>query len=439
MLRPGAAGGKTAFTASGSLVNTTSVFGPEAYGERVAVAAPAARHEALGVGYPCRVWAKAPLGPGGSSRAKRGSTREGRGSSRRSCPLRRSGVPRSLARRSCCRRSFVKPAIPCQFAGPEAPRQRVRAVCQPFAPQMTHSLDDATALRPLDDGAWEGTIEDGWYAGLGPLGGYVMAIVLRGLLLATADEARAPRTLTMHFLRAPASGPIVVRPVVERAGRSLSTLSARLEQGGELVGLALAAVSAPRAGPVISESPMPEAAPPSAREVPPEDRGPTLSPPPFTGRVTMESRFGAPPFSGADSSEVGGWMGLREERPIDALTVALLADAWYPAPGPGCASSPRRRRSSSPCTSAPRSRCPTRCCSAASARGRCARASSTRTASCGRRTGRSSPLAPARAAARRRALRPRPSINSSHCSRRTAGIEGGAKVGGGRVPILEVG
>ena len=199
---------------------------------------------------------------------------------------------------------------------------------------MTHSLDDATALRPLDDGAWEGTIEDGWYAGLGPLGGYVMAIVLRGLLLATADEARAPRTLTMHFLRAPASGPIVVRPVVERAGRSLSTLSARLEQGGELVGLALAAVSAPRAGPVISESPMPEAAPPSAREVPPEGRGPTLSPPPFTGRVTMESRFGAPPFSGADSSEVGGWMGLREERPIDALTVALLADAWYPAPWP---------------------------------------------------------------------------------------------------------
>ena len=35
-------------------------------------------------------------------------------------------------------------------------------------------------------------------------------------------------------------------------------------------------------------------------------------------------------------------MGLREERPVDALTVALLADAWYPAPWPSCASSPRR-------------------------------------------------------------------------------------------------
>jgi acyl-CoA thioesterase len=195
------------------------------------------------------------------------------------------------------------------------------------------SLDDSTALRALGDGAWEGRIEEGWYAGLGPLGGYVMAIVLRGIQLATDDEARQPRTVTIHFLRPPDAGPVTVRAVVERAGRSLSTVSARLEQGGELMALALAALSAPRAGPVISEAPMPEVAPPSAREVPPEGPG-GLTPPPFTGRVTMESRFGEPPFSGADRAEVGGWMGLREPRPIDALTVAVLADAWFPAPWP---------------------------------------------------------------------------------------------------------
>ena len=203
-------------------------------------------------------------------------------------------------------------------------------VCQPFRPV---AFDDDTGVRPLGDGTWEGRIEESWYAGLGPLGGYVMAIVLRAIVLATDDEARQPRTMTVHFLRAPQAGAVTVRPAVERAGCSLTTVNARLEQEGELMALALAALSAPRPGPVISEAPMPEVAPPSAREMPPVAPG-HLAPPPFTGRVTMETRFGAPPFSGADRSEVGGWMGLREERPVDALTVALLTDAWFPAPWP---------------------------------------------------------------------------------------------------------
>jgi acyl-CoA thioesterase len=206
----------------------------------------------------------------------------------------------------------------------------MRVVCQPYPPV---AFDDDTGVRPLGGGAWRGRIEESWYAGLRPLGGYVMAIVLRGIVLATDDEARQPRTMTIHFLRAPQAGPVTVRTTVERSGRSLTTVRASLEQEGELMALALAAVSAPRPGPLVSEAPMPEVAPPAAREMPPvgPDR---LSPPPFTGRVTMESRFGAPPFSGADRSEVGGWMGLREERPIDALTVAVLADAWFPAPWP---------------------------------------------------------------------------------------------------------
>ena len=50
--------------------------------------------------------------------------------------------------------------------------------------------------------------------------------------------------------------------------------------------------------------------------------------------MVFQRRFGAPLFSGAEHGEVGGWLGLREERPIDALTVAILTDAWFPAPWP---------------------------------------------------------------------------------------------------------
>ena len=196
------------------------------------------------------------------------------------------------------------------------------------------AFDDATGLRPRDDGAWEGAIEDGWYAGLGPLGGYVMAIVMRGLELAVDDPARQPRTVTVHFLRAPESGPVVVRAHVERAGRSLSSVTARLEQHGDLVALAVGALSAPRESPLLQDGlEMPDVEPPSAREFPAGRPG-QEHPPPFTSKVTMETRFGVPMFTGAEHMEVGGWLGLREQRPVDALTVAVLADSWFPAPWP---------------------------------------------------------------------------------------------------------
>jgi acyl-CoA thioesterase len=160
-----------------------------------------------------------------------------------------------------------------------------------------------------------------------------MAVIMRGMVLAVDDAARQPRSLSVHFLRPPAAGEVTVRPTVERAGRSLSTVSARLEQDGALLALALGAFSRAWPGPLLSEAPMPEIALPQGRTVPPRDL-PGRGRPPFTDRVTMEGRFGAMPFSGADRAEAGGWLGLYEERAIDALTVLVLADAWYPAPWP---------------------------------------------------------------------------------------------------------
>ena len=196
------------------------------------------------------------------------------------------------------------------------------------------SFDEDTALTPAGDGAWEGEVADGWQTPRGPLGGYVMAIVLRGMELAVADPSRQARSATMHFLRVPEPGPVTVRAEVERAGRSLSSVSARLEQAGKLLGLALAAYSKPWEGPRIDESPMPDVAGPEGRD--PLDAGPGAgrAAPAFTGRLSMQRRFGDPPFSGSERSEVGGWIGLVERRPVDAPAVAVLADAWFPAPWP---------------------------------------------------------------------------------------------------------
>ena len=195
------------------------------------------------------------------------------------------------------------------------------------------SLDADTALEDRANGAYEATIGDTWWTPRGPLGGFVMAIVLRAMTVAVDDEARRARSFTMHFLRTPAAGTITVTPVVERAGRNLSSLTARVEQDGKLVGLALAAFSLPWESPAYDDAPMPDVAPAEGREPPPDLRAGTARPK-FTDLVSMQQRFGDRVFSGSEHALVGGWLGLREERPVDALAVALLADAWLPAPWP---------------------------------------------------------------------------------------------------------
>jgi len=195
-------------------------------------------------------------------------------------------------------------------------------------------FDDVTSLSPDGDGAYTGAIADGWNTPRGPLGGYVMAIVLRGMQAAVADDERQPRSFTVHFLRPPHTGPITVRPVVERVGRTLTTATARLEQDGRLIALGIGAFSTAWESPHLGGAPMPEVetydpALPPARTISGGDQAP-----PFTDHLTMQWRFGEPPFSRAAEGLTGGWLGLREDRPVDALALCVLADAWFPAPWP---------------------------------------------------------------------------------------------------------
>lgn len=195
-------------------------------------------------------------------------------------------------------------------------------------------LDSDTALDPGDrEGVWEGAIAAGWDTPRGPLGGYVMAILLRGFELAVGDPERQARSVTMHFMRVPEAGPVTVSAEVEREGRSLSTVTGRIEQGGETLGIGIGAYSKPWEGPLLDDAPMPETAPANDPEAPDDSRG-TAEPPPFVARLIMRHRFGERPFSSAERGESGGWIGLREERPVDAIAIAVLADAWFPAPWP---------------------------------------------------------------------------------------------------------
>jgi acyl-CoA thioesterase len=204
---------------------------------------------------------------------------------------------------------------------------------------MDTVFDRDTAVSRLAGGAnheaqppevsFAATIASGWRAGRGPHGGYLAAMLLRALIETVDDPSRTPRSLTIHYTRAPEPGPIEIRTTVEREGRSLSTLAARMEQSGRVTALALAAFSVPWEAPGANELPMPELAPPDAerRSTPKLFKGA----PEFTRQLVMQPRVGATPFAGSGAPmRIGGWTGLPEERPVDAPALALFCDAWFP-------------------------------------------------------------------------------------------------------------
>ena len=156
-------------------------------------------------------------------------------------------------------------------------------------------------------------------------------MLTRALMAAVAEPERAPRSLTIHYARAPVAGPVRIAVTVERRGRSLSTVSARMEQEGKLIALALAAFSVAWDGPEISTIEMPDVA-----AADPQDTSGAFierGAPPFTEHILIQPRLGGVPFTGAEQPmEITGWLGLAEERPVDAPMLAFLSDALIPAP-----------------------------------------------------------------------------------------------------------
>ena len=191
--------------------------------------------------------------------------------------------------------------------------------------------EGAATLTAPATATFDADVSPDWRAGRGPHGGYLAAMLLRALTETVADPQRAPRSLTIHYARAPQPGPVEIRTAIERAGRSLSTLSARMEQDGRLMALALAAFSVPWSAPEIAELPLPAVEPPEPRRGEPPPPHPLA--PPFARHLELQPRMGTRPFTGAQAPmEVGGWLALAEPRPLDALALAFFSDALFSPP-----------------------------------------------------------------------------------------------------------
>ncbi|MGH9051267.1 MAG: acyl-CoA thioesterase [Acidimicrobiia bacterium] len=191
-------------------------------------------------------------------------------------------------------------------------------------------FDRETAVMPLGGGRYESNLDTSWWVMRGPNGGYLAAIVLHALAAAVDDSERAPRSLTIHYTQPPTEGSLTIATTIERAGRSLTSTSARLEQGGRLIGLALGAFSRPRPGPELCDLTMPDV--PPAAAVPPLTLPPDA--PPIAGRWESRWVLGTPRMRGGqpeDEAVAGCWIRLPERRVVDAAVAAAMTDAAVPA------------------------------------------------------------------------------------------------------------
>ena len=183
-----------------------------------------------------------------------------------------------------------------------------------------------TAAEPLGEGRYRVALNDRWWIGPGPNGGYVAALMLEAMSQAAAP-GQPPRSLTVHFLRRPTIGPAEGHVTVEHAGRATAFISSRLMQDGRIQAKAMAVFSAGRGGPEFDHARMPEAPPPEEGEEFDTQQAP----------VAVFSQYRAimiegVPYSGADRAETAGWIRLKDDQPMTAVLAAAMLDVWSPAP-----------------------------------------------------------------------------------------------------------
>lgn len=213
---------------------------------------------------------------------------------------------------------------------------------------MTTSSDDPvldgsteferdTAVERIGDGCFGARISPAWWIVAGPNGGYVAAVVLRAVVAAVDDDGRRPLSATFHYLRPPAAGDVRIDVTVERVGRTVSNVSARMTQDGRLLVLALVALGVARPDALTFDETDGLPRRPDGSAVPHwSDIAPNPIDPerdiPMRARYEMRWGFGGIPFAGEPGStaESAGWLRLKESPPVDEVVLVAMADAWLP-------------------------------------------------------------------------------------------------------------
>jgi acyl-CoA thioesterase len=189
-------------------------------------------------------------------------------------------------------------------------------------------FDEGTAVTRVAEDTFAANVSTDWWVFTGANGGYLASVLLRALTERVGDPLRMARSLTVHYLRPPASGAATITTRLVRAGRSVATVTATMVQNDAEVALATAVFAYPRPSVAFHDAVMPAVTP--VDETPPP-AWPRESFPPISQRFEYRPVRSQAIFAGEDRAEVGTWLRLREPRRLDPVLLATIADAAVPA------------------------------------------------------------------------------------------------------------
>ena len=209
---------------------------------------------------------------------------------------------------------------------------------------MGHQFAAATAVTRADGGprggiTYAAEVHDGWDIGGVANGGYLLAIAGRAIADLTG---RPPMTVTAHYLNPGLPGPaeVVVEPV--KAGKRLATVTASLRRGEtELIRVLATCGEVADDGARLVDGAPPELPPYEACVADDSTSDPDAPPalglamptPGLMERLGLRLRPGDDAFRFGRTTgrpEIAGWFAFRDEEPIDAVALLLVADSFAP-------------------------------------------------------------------------------------------------------------
>lgn len=183
-----------------------------------------------------------------------------------------------------------------------------------------------TTITRTGAGTFAADLEPRWLSLVGIHGGYSAAIAVRAMEAAVDDPGRALRSVATQFAAPPKPGPAEVEVTIERAGKSLTTASARMRQEGNLLLVTHAIFSPARGGLTFAELHRPRPADPGG--------APIFEPPGGIAHFqNAEVRLDPDvvPFGGGDTAWIAAWVRPLANEPIDAAWLVAMCDILPPA------------------------------------------------------------------------------------------------------------
>lgn len=186
-----------------------------------------------------------------------------------------------------------------------------------------------SAVSAQGDGRYAAAIGPAWGVPRGAHGGFVAAVIVRAFEAELAGQAGAARSLSCHFLKPIGLGPLQISVSVERRGRVVTSLLARVVQDDSLVAIALAVFGHSFGNELdFDGGPAAPDVGPAPDSLPPFVKPDGVWTPPFVDQLSLKHAFGGTDL-GAESC---GWMRLNVAAEPDAAALAFYADAWLPTP-----------------------------------------------------------------------------------------------------------